>query len=254
METICVIPLRSGSTRILRKNFIKIMGVPLYQYSLIAAVNSKIFDRIIIGVDDISMIDREFCRSNGVTVYLRDSQNSTSHATADSFLTEIVDAFNLSDTDWLVLLQATNPFHRMKYFIELIGKIKAAKSKSIFSTVRSKRFTLNEVINPNFKRERTQDRIGQVLETGLFWAVRVDACRINKLRLNQNFDTVEIDSVDDFDIDYQIDLQIFTVKMLWAVDSDKWWSQNIYSLSKYNQLSSELHGSSKGMFAIKDIT
>ena len=218
------------------------MGIPLYQYSLIAAVNSKIFDSIIIGVDDISMVDEEFCRSNGVTVYLRDPQNSTSQATADGFLTEIADVFNLSDTDWLVLMQATNPLHRVKYFIELIDKIKSAKNKSVFSTVRSKRFTLTEVIQPNFKRDRTQDRVGQLLETGLFWAVRVDAYRKNNLRLNQNFDTIEIDSFDDFDIDYETDLQVFKAKMLWVVGSDKWWSQNIYSLSKYNQLTAKLHG------------
>ena len=130
--------------------------------------------------------------------------------------------------------------HRLKYFVELIDKIKSARSKSVFSTVRSKRFTLNEVIQPNFKRERTQDRVGRVLETGLFWAVRVDAYRKNNLRLNQNFDTVEIDSIDDFDIDYQTDMQIFKVKTLWAIETDKWWLQNIYSLKKYNQLTVEL--------------
>ena len=242
MKTICIIPLRSGSARILHKNFVKIMGAPLYQYSLIAAVSSKIFDSIIIGVDDISMIDEEFCRSNGITVYLRNPENSTSQATSDSFLKEVADVFNLSESDWLVLMQATNPLHRLKYFDELIKKIKSAKSKSVFSTVYSKRFTLNEVIQPDFKRERTQDRVGQVLETGLFWAVCVDAYRKNNLRLNQNFDTVEIDSIDDFDIDYETDLQVFKAKMLWAVSSDKWWSQNIHLLSKYNQLTAKLLG------------
>ena len=236
----CVIPLRSGSTRIIHKNFLKILGVPLYQYSLIAAVSSRIFDSIIIGVDDMSLIDEEFCRSNGVTVYLRNPENSTSQATSDSFLKEIVEVFNLSNSDWLVLMQATNPLHRSKYFVELTDKIKLARSKSVFSTVRSKRFTLNEVIQPNFKRERTQDRVGRVLETGLFWAVRVDAYRKNNLRLNQNFDTVEIDSIDDFDIDDQIDVQTFKVKILWAIERDKWWLQNIYSLKKYNQLTVEL--------------
>ena len=218
------------------------MGVPLYQYTLIAAINSKIFDSIIIGIDDITMIDEEFCRLNGVTVYLRDPTNSTSQATADSFLTEIADAFKMDGTDWLVLMQATNPFHRAKYFVELIDRIKTTKSKSVFSTVRSKRFTLNEVIQPNFKRERTQDREGRVLETGLFWGVCVEAHRKNNMRLNQNFDTVEIDSIDDFDIDYETDLQIFETKMLWSVGLDSWWNKNIHSLSKYNQLSAKLGG------------
>ena len=49
---IAIICARKNSKRIKNKNFIKVGGIPLINYTIDAAVNSKIFNRIIINTDN----------------------------------------------------------------------------------------------------------------------------------------------------------------------------------------------------------
>lgn len=50
--TVCVIPARGGSKRILGKNIRMFYGKPLIQYSIEAAQKAEIFDHIIVSTDD----------------------------------------------------------------------------------------------------------------------------------------------------------------------------------------------------------
>lgn len=49
---IAIIPARAGSRRIPGKNKRLFYGLPIYAYSLLAAVSSRLFDRIVITTDD----------------------------------------------------------------------------------------------------------------------------------------------------------------------------------------------------------
>ena len=51
-RTIAIIPARGGSNRIAKKNIKEFNGSPLIKYSIEAAINSNIFDRIIVSTDD----------------------------------------------------------------------------------------------------------------------------------------------------------------------------------------------------------
>ena len=51
-HTICIIPARGGSKRLPRKNARMLGGKPLLAYSIIAALESAVFDRIIVSSDD----------------------------------------------------------------------------------------------------------------------------------------------------------------------------------------------------------
>lgn len=65
-DTVCVIPARGGSKRVPRKNIRKLAGQPLIDYTIDAAVESDVFDKIVVSSGDeeiLSHADRE-----GVTV------------------------------------------------------------------------------------------------------------------------------------------------------------------------------------------
>lgn len=49
---IAIIPARGGSKRIPRKNIKDFSGIPMIAYAIVAAKESKIFDRIIVSTDD----------------------------------------------------------------------------------------------------------------------------------------------------------------------------------------------------------
>ncbi len=52
MKSICIIPARGGSKRILKKNIKDFLGKPIISYSIDKAINSKLFDSIIVSTDD----------------------------------------------------------------------------------------------------------------------------------------------------------------------------------------------------------
>lgn len=51
MKVLCVIPARGGSKRIPNKNIKKFLGKPLIYHTIKAAINSKIFDKIVVSTD-----------------------------------------------------------------------------------------------------------------------------------------------------------------------------------------------------------
>lgn len=56
MKNLCIIPARGGSKRIPRKNIIDFLGKPLIAYSIENALNSGIFDEVILSSDDEEII------------------------------------------------------------------------------------------------------------------------------------------------------------------------------------------------------
>ena len=52
MSSIAIIPARGGSKRIPRKNIRDFCGAPLISYSITAARNSGVFDRVVVSTDD----------------------------------------------------------------------------------------------------------------------------------------------------------------------------------------------------------
>ena len=51
-KVLAVIPARGGSKRIPKKNIKDFFGKPLITYSIQAAIDSKLFDKIIVSTDD----------------------------------------------------------------------------------------------------------------------------------------------------------------------------------------------------------
>lgn len=57
MKNLCIIPARGGSKRIPRKNIIDFLGKPLIAYSIENALNSGIFDEVVLSSDDEEIIE-----------------------------------------------------------------------------------------------------------------------------------------------------------------------------------------------------
>ena len=56
-KKIAIIPARSGSRRILNKNIKLFQGVPIIKYSINAALQSNLFDKVIVSTDDEEISD-----------------------------------------------------------------------------------------------------------------------------------------------------------------------------------------------------
>ena len=77
---IAIIPARGGSKRIPRKNIKNFHGKPLIAYSIEAALNSRVFDRVIVSTDDSEIA--EVAKKYGAEVpFLRPKNISDDFAT-----------------------------------------------------------------------------------------------------------------------------------------------------------------------------
>ncbi|TGK78483.1 pseudaminic acid cytidylyltransferase [Leptospira noumeaensis] len=75
MTNICIIPARGGSKRIPRKNIKLFHGKPMIAYSIETAIQSKLFDRVIVSTDDLEIA--EVSRQYGAEVpFMRPSELS----------------------------------------------------------------------------------------------------------------------------------------------------------------------------------
>ena len=57
MKKICIIPARGGSERIPRKNIKDFLGKPIIAYSIKAAIDSMLFDEVMVSTDDVEIAE-----------------------------------------------------------------------------------------------------------------------------------------------------------------------------------------------------
>ena len=74
MSAICIIPARAGSRRIPGKNKKLFHGKPIILYSLIAARESGLFDRIVVSTDDLDIV--QIATEFGAEVHYRDAETA----------------------------------------------------------------------------------------------------------------------------------------------------------------------------------
>ncbi len=107
MKIIALIPARAGSKRIPGKNFKLLAGKPLIEYSINAAIESKIFFRIIINSDaeEAEQTAEDF----GIEFFARQPQMATDLSPDIEWIKDSLETINY-DCDFFVILRPTSPF------------------------------------------------------------------------------------------------------------------------------------------------
>lgn len=91
-DCIAIITARGGSKRIPRKNIKLFLGVPLIKYCISAALDSDIFNEVMVSTDDIEIA--EIARGFGAEVpFLRSKMTSHDHATTYSVIEEVIRSY-----------------------------------------------------------------------------------------------------------------------------------------------------------------
>ena len=89
MKILAIIPARGGSKRIPRKNIKNFAGQPIIKYSIDAAMESGIFDEIMVSTDDQEIA--EVGKSFGAKVpFMRSKENSTDMAMTVPVIEEVI--------------------------------------------------------------------------------------------------------------------------------------------------------------------
>ena len=109
-----LIPARGGSKELPNKNLLDLAGKPMISWTIEAALESKIFDEVVVSTDDekIKRVAQEF----GASVpFIRPSSISLDHSHRNEVVKHALE--NLSSSDIIFLLQPTSP---LRDFSEII--------------------------------------------------------------------------------------------------------------------------------------
>jgi pseudaminic acid cytidylyltransferase len=87
-EKILIIPARGGSKRLPRKNILHFYGAPIITYPIKTALESKLFDRVIVSTDDNEIA--EIASRAGATIHHRSAINSNDVATTSAVISEVI--------------------------------------------------------------------------------------------------------------------------------------------------------------------
>lgn len=123
-KKLCVIPARGGSKRIPHKNIRKFCGKPIIAYSIEAALESGLFDEVMVSTDDREIAS--IAKNYGASIpFMRSAETSDDFATTVDVLCEVVEEYKHRGCifDIICCVYATAPFVRakdLKHAIDLI--------------------------------------------------------------------------------------------------------------------------------------
>ena len=185
MKALCIIPARGGSKRIPRKNIKPFMGKPIMAYSIEAALESGIFDEVMVSTDDEEIADVAR-RYEASVPFLRSDETSNDFATTVDVLLEVVNKYKEQGKtfDTICCLYSTAPFVTSEKLIEASSQISDTVD-ACFTIVqysypiqRSLRINESEQVEmkfPEHLKSRTQDLEKVYHDAGQFYFVKTDA-------------------------------------------------------------------------------
>ncbi|WP_460127504.1 pseudaminic acid cytidylyltransferase [Pseudomonas sp. H1_D05] len=183
MSNVAIIPARGGSKRIPRKNLLPFDGVPMIVRSIRTALESGLFDLVVVSTDDAEIA--EVARAHGAQVpFMRPA------ALADDFTgtaAVIVHALEqLPSFDFACCIYATAPLLQVRYLREGLELLERHADKSFafsvcdFGFPVQRALTLDEqgalrALYPEFRNTRSQDLPKAFQDAGQFYWGRREA-------------------------------------------------------------------------------
>ncbi len=96
---ICMIPVRKGSQRLTKKNYLQINGDAIYEMAIEKALSVNLFDRVVLNTDDSTL--ESVVNKFGIDFYLRESKLASSEATSEMVVLDFFKQYNCNRVFWL---------------------------------------------------------------------------------------------------------------------------------------------------------
>lgn len=216
MKKIAIIPARAGSKGLKDKNIIDVCGKPLIAYTIEAAVQSNIFERVIVSTDS-----EEYGRISetyGAEVMYRgenlSNDNASTYLVIEDLLRRVDESF-----EYFVLLQPTSPMRTSTHILEAVNSFEEKYEEFDFLVSVKEADHAKVLVNPvdgdeslkyfdtdfsNYKRQAYKDyspngaifiaKNGAYLKQKHFFGAKSMAYKMSK------FDSIDIDD----ELDYKM--------------------------------------------------
>lgn len=223
MRRIAIIPARGGSKRIPRKNVKDFLGLPIIAYSIKAAIESGVFDEVMVSTDDEEIA--EVARKYGATVpFLRSAETSNDFATTADVINEVLDRYEEKgeNFDILACIYATAPFVTAERLSETAGILDKGNFDSAFTCVEFSYPVLRGLVIdgdgrvgmkwPEYKNSRSQDLPKFYHDAGQFYFAKTDAFRRANSLWGENTAPIILSELEVQDLDTPTDWALAEMK------------------------------------------
>ena len=222
MSKLCIIPARGGSKRIPRKNVKHFLGKPIIAYSIEAALQSNLFDEVMVSTDDIEIA--EIAKHYGAKVpTLRSEKNSNDFATTFEVIEEVISSYQQQGTsfDTICCIYACAPFVTQRSLTDSFNTLITHNFDTVFPVIeysypiqralRAKDQKI-EMFNPQYMTARSQDLEKSFHDAGQFYWMQVQAVLEKKTLFTDNSGYLHISEIEGQDIDTETDWKLAELK------------------------------------------
>lgn len=223
MRNIAIIPARGGSKRIPRKNIKDFLGKPIIAYSIEAALNSGLFDEVMVSTDDNEIA--EIAIKYGASVpFMRSDKNADDNSTTVDVLLEVIDSYTQSGNifDFACCIYPTAPFVTTEKLKEGFEKLEFEKRNSVFPIVpfsypvwRGLKKEEDGQVNmvwPEYLNSRSQDLKEIYHDAGQWYWFKIEPMKKRKKLFNENTGSIVLNPLEVQDIDNLSDWNIAELK------------------------------------------
>jgi len=222
-KRIAIITARGGSKRIPKKNIKEFCGKPIIAYSIEAAINSNIFDEIMVSTDSEEIAD--IARKYGAKVpFMRSERTSDDYATTSDVIMEVIEKYKElgSAYDYICCIYPTAPFvtpDKLKEAMKIIEKNDVVEVMPVvqFSYPPQRCFVIDDDNRMKYKYEeymqsRSQDLEKQYHDAGQFYIYDTEKYIKLNGKISSGIMPIIVSDLEVQDIDNEEDWKIAELK------------------------------------------
>jgi pseudaminic acid cytidylyltransferase len=222
MPNLAIIPARGGSKRIPKKNIKLFLGKPIIAYSIEIAIESNLFDDIIVSTDDIEIA--KIAKDYGAQVpFFRSEINSSDFATTFDVIEEVINEQHIRNQDYenVCCIYPCAPLISKELIINSFEVMKLNNFDTVFPVVKygnqiQRALRLNdnriEMFYPQFQTTRSQDLEIAFYDPGQFYWAQTDQLLRGRQLFSRNSGFIIMDEMHAQDIDNEIDWDFAEIK------------------------------------------
>lgn len=187
MANLCIITARGGSKRIPRKNIREFLGKPIIAYSIEAALQSGIFDEVMVSTDDeeIKTVAEQY---GAMVPFMRSAATSNDYASTSDVLNEVLSEYEKRGKtfEFFSCVYPTAPFVTAEKLRAAFKKLQESDADELtpviqFSYPPQRAFVIQEESlvfqYPEYRLSRSQDLQPIYHDCGQFYFYKTDIYR-----------------------------------------------------------------------------
>jgi pseudaminic acid cytidylyltransferase len=224
MRNLCIIPARGGSKRIPRKNIKNFHGKPIIAYSIELALQSVLFDDVMVSTDDNEIA--EIAKKYGADVpFFRSDVNANDIATTVDVLLEVINQYQSvgKKYDNICCLYPTAPLVQISDLSNGLKKLTSENVDTVFPMVpfsypiwrglkKNNNTDVVEMLWPEYQSKRSQDLEEIFHDAGQWYWLKVNNLLYNKRLFTKKSAGVILNPLQVQDIDNSTDWKIAEIK------------------------------------------